>query len=253
MNATAHSQLSVRNRGGEISDWYPLHDLMDRSKEVESSNAHRLAFHHLWGIKQVIIPIFGHTLKLTGGGTANVKDAMEADHVMADFGNRFLPTFADYIACVEDDSGDTELIRQFDFENRKFYKEYPKIREHMLSPLAVTGAVKSLLLTHSSWWLNTVLPHLFKGIKIEIKDFNIAPAVLFNRMTFTDWMNNGRGAPPSFAKINEHRKKKSEPKPTGADMVLDGRKRPITGGTPFDEDLGPEKPIYKIPKNLIGD
>lgn len=41
-------------------------------------------------------------------------------------------------------------------------------------------------------------------------------------MEFKDWMNNGCGAPPSFAKINEHRKKKLQPEIKGCDMVLDG-------------------------------
>ncbi len=227
MNATFHSQLSVKRRGGTIDDWYPLHDLFDSSKELESSNAHRIMLHSMWGLKQVIVPIFGHTLKLTGGGTANVKDAGEQDHLLADFHDRFIPALADYVALLADDPKDAELFKAFDHDNRAFYKAYPQVREHMLSPLANTGALKSLLITHNSWWLNFILPKVFPGVKIQIKDFNLAPSVLFGRMAYADWVTNGRGNPPSFAKINEHRKAKiaaAERAPRTGDVVFDGKR-----------------------------
>lgn len=41
-------------------------------------------------------------------------------------------------------------------------------------------------------------------------------------MSFQDWMNNGRGEPPSFAKIAEHRERKSRKR--SSPMVFDGSK-----------------------------
>lgn len=59
-------------------------------------------------------------------------------------------------------------------------------------------------------------------------------------MNIQDWMCNGKGKPPSFAKISEHRKRKVAPsRPAPADVVLDGGRIPeapnmfIDGGKPF--------------------
>ncbi len=189
----------------------------------------------MWFVKQVVIPVFGHTLRLSDGNCANVKDAMEQDHILPDFSNRFIPTLADYLGCVADDAGDKELIGEFDRQNAAFYVDHPQVRELMLSPLGLTGQIKSLLVTHNSWFVQRILPKVFPTVRVEIRDFNIAPAVLFHRMDFQDWMNNGRGVPPSFAKVNEHRKRKTETTkepavsraPSPGDMVFDGsRGRP---------------------------
>ncbi len=229
MNPTFHSQLSAKRHGGQPQDYYPAHDLMDSSKEAESSNAHRALTHHLGFVKNVMIPVFGHTLTNSAGIPVNLKDMLEQDHLLADFHDRFLPTLADYMELVADDEGDTELIRAFDHDNRAFYEAYPQVRELMLYPLGLVGSVKALLITHNSWFVHKILPLVFPAIKVEIRDYGIAPAVLFNRMTYADWLNNGRGNPPSFAKINEHRKKKiaaAERRDSLKGVVFDGGRNP---------------------------
>lgn len=223
MNATEHSKLSARNRGGKPEDYYALHDFMDWSKELESSNKHRGFSHHMFWVKEVVIPIFGHTIINSDGKEVNVKDMLETDHLLSDYSNRFIPTLRDYTDLVTDDAGDKELIAEFDRANESFYKEYPQVRTLMLAPLGITGQLKALLVTHNSWFVTRILPLVFKDVKIEVRDFNISPSVFFNRMRYADWIQNGHGAPPSFAKINEYRKaKSSRPKQVTADMVLDG-------------------------------
>jgi hypothetical protein len=226
MNATVHSELSVRHYKGQISDYYPIHDFMDCTKELESSNLHRAISHNLWFVKQVIIPIFGHTIVNSDKINVNVKDLAEMDHILPDFNQKFLPSLADYISLVSDDPNDAQLFKEFDGDNSSFYKKYPQVRELMLSPLHNTGFLKSLLVTHNSWFINFILPKIFKDIDIQIKDFNIAPANLFNRMKWAEWVNNGKfGFPPSAAKIVDSRKSKLEKinkVPAPRDIVCDG-------------------------------
>lgn len=208
-NAYVHSQISMNKRGGSIEDYYPIHDFCDCSKEVESSNRHRVYFHTMWGVKNVVIPLFGHTLINSENKLINTKDLCEQDHILPDYSGKFIPSLNDFIDCVEDNLvDDAILIEQFHAENRSFLKANESITNLLLSPLWNTGKIKSLLLTHNSWFLGHIVPMLFKDIEIEIKEFNLSPSVLFNRMEWRDWMNNGAGAPPSFAKLAERRKSK---------------------------------------------
>ena len=64
------------------------------------------------------------------------------------------------------------------------------ISARMLSPLAVTGQLKSLLITHNSWFVTTILPMMQPG-KPKLIDFDLAPALIFNPMRFELWMDNG--------------------------------------------------------------
>jgi hypothetical protein len=234
-NASVHADITAKRYGGNAVDWkvyYGWHDFMDFSKELESSNLHRIYFHHVAGIKRIMIPIFGSDYTNSQGRRINLKDCLESDHVLNDFKNAYLPTIEDYISLVSDNENDKELIKEFDKANSSFYLKYPQVRELMLYPFTSTGAVKSLLMTHNSWFVTEILPRIFKEIKIEIKDYNISPAVLFNRMSWVDWVDNGRGkvGPPSFQKIQENRQKridKARPKPeiSAAEITYDGARK----------------------------
>ena len=63
--------------------------------------------------------------------------------------------------------------------------------------------MKSLLITHNSWFLNQILP------KINHRDFQlvehpISAQKLFDKMKFADWMDNGiAGLPPSSRAIKQ--------------------------------------------------
>lgn len=233
MNPTTHAEISAKRRGGTVQEWVAYHSFMDSSKEVESSNLHRCLTHHLHFIRRVMIPVFGHTIHLSDGSRADCKDVGELDHVIEDYGGRFLPSLSDYVALIKDDPSDVDLVRQFDEEHGAFYEVYPEVREHIMGPLSHTGQLKGCLLTMNSWYLNHILPKVYPNVPLQIKDFGVKPSVLFNRLTYADWINNGRGAPPSFAKIVEHRKRKvsaAERAPRTRDVVFDGKR----GGAPSE-------------------
>lgn len=198
MNPRQHCRISVRRWGGVEGDYYPIHEFIDSTKTLCADGRHRVLHTH-WAIQHVVVPIFGHTIVNADGKNVDVKDMCERDHLLADYGNRFIPTLADFISAV---TVDDARLRQ-DLE--KFHSEFagdPGISELLLSPLAVTGRVKSLLVTHNSWFINAVLPRIF-GVDPLIRDFDIVPAQLFNAMEFRTWMDNGLACPPSAKQLNK--------------------------------------------------
>jgi hypothetical protein len=191
MNAVIHSQISVRKRGGKIEDYLAIHDFMDCTKELCSDNRHRI-LHTMWGIKRVIIPVFGHTIYNSDGKPVNVKDLCEQDHILPDYQNRFIPTLADFVKAIDPKAAD-----RFGFEGfAKTYEDNKVLQELLLSPLANTGHKAALLITHNSWFINEIVPRLFKR-KPEIRNFDITPADLFDNMEFQLWMDNGSDYPDS--------------------------------------------------------
>lgn len=191
MNAVIHSRISVKRRGGVIEDYLPIHDFMDCTKELCSDNRHRI-LHTMWGIKRVIVPIFGHTITNSDGKAVNVKDLCEQDHILPDYQNRFIPTLADFVSALE-----PSAANGIDFEAfAQSYAGDKDLHELLLSPLANTGLKASLLVTHNSWFINEIVPKVL-GRHPEIKDFAIRPADLFNHMEFRLWMDNGSGFPDS--------------------------------------------------------
>jgi hypothetical protein len=191
MNSVVHSRISVHKRGGKIDDYLKIHDFMDSTKELCSDNRHRI-LHTMWGIKRVIVPVFGHTIINSNGKAVNVKDLCEQDHILPDYQNRFIPNLSDFIKAIDD-----EAAADFDFkEFSKTYENDPELMELLLSPLSITGLQKSLLITHNSWFINEIVPKVLNR-NIEIKDFNISPSDLFNNMKFKFWMDNGSAYPES--------------------------------------------------------
>lgn len=193
MNAYVHSEISVSKRGGVIEDYYDIHNFMDCTKELCSDNRHRI-LHTMWGIHQVIIPVFGHTITNSQGKKINVKDLCEQDHILPDYRNRFIPTLSDFVSAME-------LETDADFKKKinacfQQYNTDKKIADILLSPLANTGQLKSLILTHNSWFLNFILPKILSQ-PVTIDSFDYAPSDFFNTMRFELWMDNGSAWPQS--------------------------------------------------------
>lgn len=165
MNAAVHANISARKyKTEDKSDWdffYKLHDFMDCSKEICATQLHRCLTHHMVFVKKVVIPIFGHSYKLQGSTKLyNTKDDMEESHIVADFHGKFLPSLSDYFDLVEDRPDDEQRFKDFRSDNKELLQEYPNLEELLLFPLYSTGWVKSLWMTHNSWFAkdgNTLL------------------------------------------------------------------------------------------------
>lgn len=194
MNAVKHAEISVHRWGGQIDDYYPIHSFIDCTKELCSDNRHRI-LHTMWGIKRVVIPIFGHTLTNSDGKSINVKDLCERDHILPDYRNRFIPTLMDFVHAINEN----ELPRDYAEKIQTLHQQYAQqkeVAELLLSPLAQTGKMSSLLLTHNSWFLNSILPKIF-NVNVLLKNFDLSPSIFFEAMNFELWMDNGADFPLS--------------------------------------------------------
>ena len=203
MNSIMHCRISQRRWGGKMDDYLAIHDFIDSTKSLCSDGRHRI-LHTLWGINNVIVPIFGHTLINSDGKEINIKDMCERDHLLVDYNKRFIPTLSDFVNAIE-----TSNIPNFAARIEYFHAKYSKndkISALLLSPLAETGQLKSLLLTHNSWFLNSILPRIFK-IKPIISDIDLSPADFFNQMRFEYWMDNGMDYPSSARKLQQLKQK----------------------------------------------
>lgn len=201
MNPRQHCRISVRRWGGVENDYHPIHSFIDSTKSLCADARHRILHTH-WAIQHIIVPIFGHTLVNADGKHVDVKDLCERDHLLADFGNRFIPTLNDFVSAIEiaDESG---LKRDVETFHKDFCSE-PAIADLMLSPLTTTGDLKSLLVTHNSWFVNAILPLIF-GSQPVITAFSIGPSRLFDAMRFEPWMDNGLVCAPSARNLDRLR------------------------------------------------
>lgn len=197
MNPYIHSEISVRKRGGSIEDYYEIHKLIDSTKEVCSDNRHRI-FHTHWGINRVIEPIVGETIVNSEGKVVVIKDLCESDHILPDYKNKFIPTLSDFVDCIDDD-----LIKNWEKKIESIHKKYAgnnKIEDLLLSPLVNTGRMKSLLLTHNSWFIHRIVKMIYP-IEIELTNFELGIQEVFNNMRFELWMDNGTEHPESAKNI----------------------------------------------------
>lgn len=199
MNPVQHAQISQKRRGGELEDYIDIHALIDSTKMLCTDNRHRI-LHTFWGVQEVIIPIFGHQFQNSAGASIEVKDLCEKDHLLVDFHHRFIPTLSDFVAAMQDipTEGLAKRLERFHAE----VIDNPKLSATLLSPLSVTGQLKSLLITHNSWFINTILPMMGKS-DAKFIEFDITPAMFFNLMRFELWMDNGTVVPPSAMKLQD--------------------------------------------------
>lgn len=192
-----HCRISKRRWGGIIEDYLPLHDFIDSTKSLCSDGRHRI-LHTLWGVNHVVVPIFGHTLINSDGKAINIKDLCERDHLLVDYNKRFIPTLADFSNAIQ-----AHELPDFAKRIESFHETYiqdKRISSLMLSPLSETGQLKSLLFTHNSWFLNSILPRIFKT-KPYLENIELCPADVFSVMQFEYWMDNGMDYPSSAKKL----------------------------------------------------
>ena len=90
-----HAKSSAKRYGGQPEDYLDIHNWFDETKAHMPDNRHRALRHHSEGIF-LCERIFGVTRVNSDGKTYSVRDIGE-QHVLEDFGNRFIPTAQDYL------------------------------------------------------------------------------------------------------------------------------------------------------------
>jgi len=94
-----HAVSSARKFGGKPEDYEAIHELMDSSKSVIADNRHRALTHNCWFIATVLPRVFGTTFTNSDGRVVSTRDIGE-QHVLEDFGGRFIPTPQDYLQDI---------------------------------------------------------------------------------------------------------------------------------------------------------
>lgn len=95
-----HAASSARRYGGVAEDYLAIHDFMDSSKSALADNRHRALTHNTWFIATVIEKVFGHTVCNSEGRKISTRQIAE-DHVLEDYGGRFIPTAQDFFDGME--------------------------------------------------------------------------------------------------------------------------------------------------------
>jgi hypothetical protein len=97
-----HALSSAKKFGGKPEDYIEIHNLMDSSKGCIGDNRHRSLTHNSWFISAggPLEKIFGVVIKNSAGKNISVRDVGE-QHVLEDFGMRFIPTPQDYLQEME--------------------------------------------------------------------------------------------------------------------------------------------------------
>lgn len=95
-----HSESSARRYGGKPEDYIAIHDFLDGSKGTIADSRHRALTHTSWFLSTVLERVFGHNITNSDGRQVSVRDIGE-QHVLEDFGNRFIPSAQDYLQEME--------------------------------------------------------------------------------------------------------------------------------------------------------
>lgn len=201
MNAMQHARISAKRWGGEPEDYYEIHSFIDSTKSLCSDARHRI-LHTLWGVNSVVVPVFGHSLQNSAGKSIDIKDLCERDHLLVDYQQRFIPTLNDFVSAIDA----TQLPKNFEQQLEQLHQYYLQdktLSQLMLSPLALTGKLHSLLLTHNSWFIYDILPRIGQLPKLE--NILYSPADFFNAMRFELWMDNGMAIPLSAQALHQRK------------------------------------------------
>lgn len=97
-----HSKNSARKFGGKPEDYIAIHNLLDSSKGVIGDNRHRALTHNSWFISAdgPLERIFGVVITNSDGKEVSVRDVGE-QHILEDFGMKFIPSAQDYLQEME--------------------------------------------------------------------------------------------------------------------------------------------------------
>lgn len=97
-----HAKSSAARYGGKPSDYVKIHEKMDCSKGEIGDLRHRALTHHMFFVRECIVPLFGSTITNSDGQEVSVVEICE-QHMTEDFSDDgkqagFVPTAGDYLA-----------------------------------------------------------------------------------------------------------------------------------------------------------
>lgn len=107
-----HSKSSAKKFGGIWEDYVEIHKLMDSSKGAIADNRHRALCHNAWFLSEIIERIKFqnstpckpdgrfYTIINSAGKEISVREIAE-QHVLEDFGMRYIPSAQDYLQEME--------------------------------------------------------------------------------------------------------------------------------------------------------
>jgi hypothetical protein len=96
-----HAESSARRWGGVPEDYLSIHNLLDSSKSTIADSRHRALTHNAWfiGPGGPLELMFGVTIANAEGRAVSVRDIGE-QHILEDFGGRFIPSAQDYLEGI---------------------------------------------------------------------------------------------------------------------------------------------------------
>jgi len=95
-----HAVSSSKRYGGKPEDYLEIHNLLDSSKGAIADNRHRALTHTSWFLSVILERIFGVNITNSDGKMVSVRDIGE-QHILEDFGGRFIPSAQDYLQELE--------------------------------------------------------------------------------------------------------------------------------------------------------
>jgi hypothetical protein len=95
-----HAESSARKYGGKPEDYLEIHNFLDNSKGTIADSRHRALTHNSWFLSNVLERVFGVIVTNSDGRTVSVRDIGE-QHILEDFGGRFIPSAQDYLQQIE--------------------------------------------------------------------------------------------------------------------------------------------------------
>lgn len=95
-----HAERDVKQWGGTVEDYLPIHDLMDSSKGAIADARHRCLTHTSWFLSTILEKVFGDYIINSDGRKVSVRDIGE-NHILLDFRGQFIPTAQDFLQEME--------------------------------------------------------------------------------------------------------------------------------------------------------
>lgn len=174
-----HANGSVNKFGGEVSDYLPIHDFLDASKQVIADLRHRFLTHHTFFTTHIVEKIFGSAIRNSSGRVVAVRDIAEL-HLLEDFRMQFMPSVQDWGVCInlqwwqnaitETSANPLHYAKKAAREFGGSYKAYLPINDLMESVRVAMPDVRSKTFTHNQWFVDNVVVAIFgEEITVPVK------------------------------------------------------------------------------------